>query len=524
MDLLYIWVEEYINIKKQGFCFSGTYDIAFNEDKNEVSIEKFKYPIPSDFWGKNISSITAIIGKNGAGKTNLLELLLEVFSLKNRVSNPPFTRVILVFGNYQSEFKIFDIDVRAEKENSNSIQVNTTLKEQIETYQVYRSGQIHDHPTYTHLPLEFLGNIWTLFYSPILDYRLLGNLNTIDYDGSINKVVEELEFSLENNTIGSNILHLQYAHVHEVIALKEHIKTLPDFDNSLIKQLIPDLVSVVISSDQSRPDLVNNLDYSNLDQLFFGIDGLFQKCRKYFNSLDLSKGRQSLKKNINRSNKVKFEFYLRLIKAYFLRLDIYFQDPTLTSNKKKIKDKIGNIVNLIPNEEFDSFEVIEDIFAKFFLGMPKSFLNDKEVFDNLFKEIRDSIGPSVPLDDLNGALLVIERDSKLETLFSGYNLLLNEFEPSERSKISFISFNWHDLSSGEKAFLKLFSKLYQGIIRAESEESIHKIILIIDEGEIGFHPQWQREFMNRLTSFLELVFSPYQVQIFPHFAFPYSHF
>ena len=110
MDLQYIWVERYLNIYKQGFCFSGTHSISFNEEKNEVSIEQYEHPIPRNFWGKNITSITAIIGKNGAGKTNLLELILEIFSLKKSKSYYLGTKLVAVFWNKESGFKIVNID------------------------------------------------------------------------------------------------------------------------------------------------------------------------------------------------------------------------------------------------------------------------------------------------------------------------------------------------------------------------------------------------------------------------------
>jgi len=71
MELVYLWVEEYKNIKKQGFNFSPRFKCEFDgenltieEDENYISI-----------FPKNIN-ITAIVGENGSGKSTILEALI----------------------------------------------------------------------------------------------------------------------------------------------------------------------------------------------------------------------------------------------------------------------------------------------------------------------------------------------------------------------------------------------------------------------------------------------------------------
>ncbi len=39
MELLYIWIEEYKNIKNQGFNFSREYDISFDKENNELKVD-----------------------------------------------------------------------------------------------------------------------------------------------------------------------------------------------------------------------------------------------------------------------------------------------------------------------------------------------------------------------------------------------------------------------------------------------------------------------------------------------------
>ena len=77
MELVYLWVEDYKNIHKQGFNFSPRFRCEYDKDKNELTIEENVDYIPG-FFGENIN-ITAIVGKNGSGKSSVLKAFIESF-------------------------------------------------------------------------------------------------------------------------------------------------------------------------------------------------------------------------------------------------------------------------------------------------------------------------------------------------------------------------------------------------------------------------------------------------------------
>jgi predicted ATP-dependent endonuclease of OLD family len=71
MELVYLWIEDYKNIKKQGFNFSPRFTCDY--DGTELIIKENDDYI-ENFFGDNIN-VTAIVGKNGSGKSSVLECL-----------------------------------------------------------------------------------------------------------------------------------------------------------------------------------------------------------------------------------------------------------------------------------------------------------------------------------------------------------------------------------------------------------------------------------------------------------------
>lgn len=70
MELVYLWIEDYKNIKDQGFNFSPRYKCDYDEKNKELTITK-KDAYLENFFGENIN-VTAIVGENGSGKSSVL--------------------------------------------------------------------------------------------------------------------------------------------------------------------------------------------------------------------------------------------------------------------------------------------------------------------------------------------------------------------------------------------------------------------------------------------------------------------
>lgn len=74
MELVYLWVQEYKNIKQQGFNFSPRFECTYDEITKKLTIEEKKNYI--SIFPENIN-ITAIVGENGSGKSSILGSLIN---------------------------------------------------------------------------------------------------------------------------------------------------------------------------------------------------------------------------------------------------------------------------------------------------------------------------------------------------------------------------------------------------------------------------------------------------------------
>ena len=78
MELIYLYIEDYKNIKNQGFNFSSKFTCKYDEVKKTLQIDENNNHI-ENFFGENIN-ITAIVGENGSGKSSVLEVISKIIS------------------------------------------------------------------------------------------------------------------------------------------------------------------------------------------------------------------------------------------------------------------------------------------------------------------------------------------------------------------------------------------------------------------------------------------------------------
>ena len=82
MELVYLWVGKYKNIKNQGFNFSPRFEFHYDKDSKKLTKVRDESTTYKSIFPDKIN-ITASVGENGSGKSSLFEVLSKILTLNS---------------------------------------------------------------------------------------------------------------------------------------------------------------------------------------------------------------------------------------------------------------------------------------------------------------------------------------------------------------------------------------------------------------------------------------------------------
>ena len=514
MELKFIWIEEYKNIKKTGFNFNHSFDVEFHYIDTEIIISPKINNLPKSFFKDNISSVTAIVGKNGSGKTNLTEFIN--YNLAH-VTNGSLSR-------YQAGSKgILIIDNFIFSQENIIIKNNKKLEE--------LGYEILD---YEKVPLDKQGGRkWAemsknkyIYYSPAFEFRYINmesNLTNISTSylafNDVNKTTKHYNLNSATHSSSSEIKtdSLTAHYLNEMIRESDFIL---NFNSSEYIGESP--VDLTISIDMVEENRLLQRDHFNkteneegilLNKLWEEINELERRIWNYgFTELNNYKLQETDKTDA-------YDYYQIPVKN---QKDIFRRLFLINLFKILIRTgsvfKVGFFSDFIYSPETinntDLGDILKSINSKL-LG----FIDEcvwKEEKTKSRKESSFALHSKLQFELIRNAKLNISNPEKKKNFLE----LIKSCKEITKNRLFFHYQFANNYSSGQQNLLNFYSRFYwaKNQISDSEKDDIYdffsdQIILFIDEGEVALHPEWQRQFFNKVTTFLSEIFIDRKIQL-----------
>ncbi len=462
MELVYLWVEDYKNIEKNGFNFSPRFKCEFKYEYDENNKLKDNCELIIDYNKEYINifpdnlNITAIVGENGSGKSSILDLLLNRYLNKNK----------LFFIYYQNNKLHFSgVSNRRSIDVKDSVTLNISINDFLnivdDTKIVYYSNILNeaDHVLPSVVKGHYLAKSINISTSYILDQ---------------NKTIET-EFNVVNvrPKTGFDKIYRSYR----------------------IQQIQMALLAIKNTSEESFNPPFNIPDKIIIKNV--NLKNLFIKFKEDFKENFEKKAFKELLDILEKSNSSE-EIFSNYVKMNLI-LSLILENKDSPNLKKLLRDII-NVKTLTSLEYF-----YEN--AKRELTNPHYLMNYSEFFDKADKLLREI--EKFPKKISNGYEIELSiKDNEFDFL-EIYERLIQQSE-------YFWDFNWRGLSSGEEVFLYQFSRFYflrknfkedENLNLKIKRKEVKNLIWLIDEGEGNLHPEWQKRYINYLIEFFSKNFT-----------------
>ncbi|MFJ3387997.1 AAA family ATPase [Lysinibacillus sp. NPDC086135] len=488
MRLDFIWFNKYKQLEDFQANFGSEYFYAFNIIDDMWIVEKSDSYIEGFFYSKQNVSVSAIVGENGVGKSTVLDFITDLFNknLKN-------VNYFVAFDYKGTKIIVQNIYKDVEK-------INIINKEYLAgNYVIYFDNNYSG--TFPNV----------IFFSNVFDVRYLKKISTIE---NFPKKFSDISTNFLLGSNGNNIVEFLN------LEFNKQIYFIYDFIDEL------EIMGILKKPEYIKLKIIENEDYEYEDLLD---DSTFNFDKKIFQWYFGFLSEQELKS----ITEVKREFIVKVLRQY-----IYVLDKELDVFRKSYNTYIPPIPEIYDGTVF---EMLDDVLKMFYLEVEYeeddifSFLpviiqayifevtadEDVEECYALTKSIINKI-----TDISNKAKRFIKKIIKLDILFLNGDLensvenidnmyikttsiikpFINLYEEIYINN-NILNFSWTQLSSGEYSILSLFGRIYDTYKKIKNKSSdLDSILLLIDEGDLYFHPQWQKDWLYYFLEFINKIF------------------
>lgn len=511
MKLLYLWIENYNDrIKNQGFCFSPEYLIRFDNDLNKLFISKNEKYI-SDFYGRNILDVTAIVGENGAGKTTVAKCIYDICSsvvpVDDDIDEYKFTKIII----YLKEEKIskgnklyifYYSQEPLKKDITNDISVEWINLHEMPADAFERAIRKHEMST------VYFTNAFDVSHT--VKNQGMGEFSEGDIKKSICNspilmIKREMRYIQESYGAQSKESGLIFTVIQRYaqqmgIGIEDAYASAFSYNFLVAVRHTPDSIAAILPVFSDFKLSVVEFGEYIVNRRNFGMLSEFDKS-VYF-----------IRKNIY-DNIIKFlqsnnwkKIYANIVCEIIMFMNV------LNGDHKNIDfDKIE--ANTCSLEKTDGFEVImnqiPDSKKKELIRKIRDISDiDISVLDDFFEiyEKEPTLKESQWFYQVKAFKSAYEKEYNYlklpEKINDGHlkliEILLNEHQNPETFWWRMLRIIPNPMSSGEAALINIFSTIY----KVMTEQTEGNILLIIDEIDAYLHPKWQQSILTNIVRWI----------------------
>ncbi|MFK3865117.1 AAA family ATPase [Pseudoalteromonas rhizosphaerae] len=476
MELVCIYIDEYKGIKDLYVNLNQNFICDFN--RPHIHVKKQHCQFKEKYYrGQNVK---LIIGKNGSGKTSILEFIEGSFNEMVGVGAAIFwsendSQYYIKNNSFLTEFFTDEPHVEFKTDRRNAILFVSSLFDLNKFSFDERSKD--------------RSNVLKLSANKYLEKRIAKKKILMA------EVARELKyaeyFNYQKNVIGAPLSFRFHIYPSSKNYLEQAVNKLT---NDNVSKLLKDgyfhhLVMEEADKNQERA-LANN-------EIKFSINNISREHQITGTVIkkSLTKYLLSKIKNDNRHSDDAFWYiYNFLISDFLKKASLKISNPNdrawfyinIIFQASHSNEKVPEIIkyHIDENNLLDKSDAVEDV------------VYESEIFRNGLEEMTQSLldnDININFDtkyisfDLKDSQLIAEISEKFNELnyFTGDNF----------------TYGWYALSSGEEARLKLQSRIFSGIDQLISQ-GYSNIQLLVDEIDAYLHPEWQRKIVSEVIDIL----------------------